>query len=49
MPGYPKVAANRLAQAWNLINLSSAKTLGSARAYARKWYKHNVKCLFRNY
>ena len=48
VPGHPEAAANRLAQIWNILNLSSAKTLGSARTLARKWYKENAKCLIRN-
>ena len=42
IPGHPEAAANKLAQAWNLMNLSSAKTLGNARALARKWYGQNL-------
>ena len=42
IPGYPEAASNKLAQAWNEMNLSTAKTLGSARALARKWYKQNA-------
>ena len=49
MPGHPEAAANKLAQTWNVMNLSSAKTLGSARSAARKWYKENAKSLQRNY
>ena len=45
VPGHPESAANRLAQVWNLMNLSSAKTLGSARTLAHKWFKENAKFL----
>ena len=45
VPGHPESAANRLAQIWNFMNLSSAKTLGSARTLACKWYKQNDKLL----
>ena len=30
VPGHPEVAANKLAQIWNILNLNSAKSLGSA-------------------
>lgn len=42
IPGHPEAATNKLAQVWNLMNLSSAKTLGNARALARKWYGQNL-------
>ena len=42
VPGHPESAANKLAQVWNEMNLSTAKTLGSARSLARKWYKQNA-------
>ena len=45
VPGHPENAANKLAQIWNLSNLSAAKTLGSARTSARKWFKQNSKYL----
>ena len=38
IPGYPEAAANRLANVWNVMNLSSAHSLGQARASARDWY-----------
>ena len=41
VPGHPEVAANKLAQIWNLLNLSSAKTLSSAKASVHQWYKKN--------
>ena len=47
VPGHPEVAANKLVQTWNLMNLSSANTLVSARSLARKWYKNNVQFLLR--
>ena len=40
IPGYPEAAANRLANVWNVMNLSSAHSLGQARASARDWYKN---------
>ena len=49
VPGHPEAAANKLAQTWNVMNLSSAKTLGRVRSAARKWYKENAKSLQRNY
>ena len=45
VPGHPQSAANKLAQIWNLMNLSSAMTLGSARTSARTWYKINANLL----
>lgn len=39
IPGHPEVAANKLAHVWNIMNLDSAKTLGSARNLARKWFR----------
>ena len=39
IPGHPEAAVNKLAQAWNAMNLSSAKTLGSAKSLAQKWNK----------
>ena len=41
IPGHPEAASNKLAQVWNLMDLSSAKTLGNARTLARKWYSQN--------
>ena len=49
IPGHPEAASNKLAQAWNLMNLSSAKTLGSARALARIWYTQNSTLIQRNF
>ena len=43
VPGHPEVAANKLAQAWNLMNLDSAKTLGNARNLARTWFRETAK------
>ena len=43
IPGHPEVAANKLAQVWNLMNLDTAKTLGSARNCARKWFRDNSR------
>lgn len=45
VPGYPQLVANKLAQVWNLMNLSTAKTLGAARNLACKWYNQNAKKL----
>ena len=45
VPGHPEVAANKLAQAWNVMNLSSAKTLSSTKSLAHEWYKKNAKLL----
>ena len=45
VPGHPELAANKLAQVWNLMNLSNAKTLASAKVSAREWYKQNAKYL----
>ena len=42
VPGYPEAASNKLAQIWNMANLSTAKTLGSARMLAQKWYNQNA-------
>ena len=38
IPGHLEGVANNLAQVWNIMNLSTAKSLGSARDLARKWY-----------
>ena len=43
VPGYPQVATNKLAQIWNIANISSAKTLGSARTSVREWFRKNSK------
>ena len=45
VPGHPEVAANKLAQIWNLSNLSAAKTLRSARTSVKEWFKLNAKYL----
>ena len=45
--GHPEVAANKLAQVWNKMNLSSAKTLSCAKASTHRWYKQNVKNLIK--
>ena len=45
VPGYPEVAANKLAQIWNIMNLNNAKTLGSARNLAKQWYKDSGRNL----
>ena len=45
VPGHPEVAANKLAQIWNILNLNCAKSLGSARTLAREWFKQNAKYL----
>ena len=45
VPGHPQSAANKLAQIWNNLNLSSAKTLGCVRTSAQRWYRENVKYL----
>ena len=45
IPGYPEAASNKLAQIGNSMNLSTATTLGSTRALARKWYKENSSLL----
>ena len=45
VPGYPEAAANKLAQVWNEMNLSNAKSLNSAKSVAQKWYNQNSKSL----
>ena len=45
VPGHSEAASNKLAQVWNLMNLSSAKTLGTVRNLARKWYNQNATLL----
>ena len=45
VPGHPEVAANRLAQVWNTLNLSSTNTLGSVRKIARQWYRQNFQLI----
>jgi hypothetical protein len=42
VPGHPEAATNKLAHSWNIMNLHSAKTLGSVRTSARLWYKQNA-------
>ena len=42
IPGHPEAATNKLARVWNIMDLSSAKTLGSAKTLARKWYNQNA-------
>ena len=42
VPGHPEVASNKLARIWNEANLSTAKTLTSARTLAEKWYNQNA-------
>jgi hypothetical protein len=39
IPGHPEAVVNQLAQVWNAMNLSSAKTSGSAESLAQKWNK----------
>ena len=39
VPGHPEAAANKLAQIWNLSNLSAAKTLGNAKSSVKEWFK----------
>ena len=41
VPGYPESAANKLAQVWNAMNLSNAKSLGQAKSLAHQWYKNS--------
>ena len=41
IPGYPEAASNKLAQIWNSMGLSNAKTLGNARSLAQNWYNLN--------
>ena len=43
VPGHPEVAANKLAQVWNVMNLSTVKSLGSAKTLAQEWHKNNAK------
>ena len=45
VPGYPELATNKLAQLWNLSNLNTAKTLGSAKSLVLEWYKKNANDL----
>ena len=45
IPGYPEAASNKLAQIWNSMGLSNAKTLGNARSLAQNWYKVNSSLL----
>ena len=40
VPGHPEVAANKLAQIWNAMNLNKAKTLSSAKASVHEWFKN---------
>ena len=45
VPGYPELASNKLAQLWNISNLNTAKTLGSAKSLVSEWYKKNASDL----
>ena len=45
VPGYPELAANKLAQVWNIMNLDTAKNLGSARKLAHNWFKDNARLI----
>ena len=42
-PGHPGLIANKMAQIWNNMNLSNAKSLACTRASAHKWYLKNPK------
>ena len=44
VPGYPDLAVNLMATAWNEnLNLRSATTLGSAKKAAKQWAKSLLK------
>ena len=45
VPGYPQLASNKLAQLWNLSNLDTAKTLGSAKSLVTEWIRKNANDL----
>ena len=45
VPGYQEVAANRLAQVWNMMDLSSAESLTSVKSCAHKWCRQNENLL----
>ena len=41
IPGHPQAASNKLAQVWNEMNLSNAKTLGNVKSLAKEWHRKN--------
>ena len=41
VPGHPQAASNKLAQVWNEMNLSNAKTLGNVKSLAKEWHRKN--------
>ena len=43
VPGHPELAANKLAQVWNVMNLSKAKSVRCAKTSAKNWYKQSAK------
>ena len=45
--GHQEVAANKLAQVWNMMNLNDAKSVGCAKSLAQKWYKESGKNLLK--
>ena len=45
IPGHPEVAANKLAQIWNLMNLNTAQTVGSACNLAQELYRKSGRLI----
>ena len=43
--GHTELTANKMAQIWNNMNLSNAKSIACTRASALKWYQKNPKIL----
>jgi hypothetical protein len=42
-PGHPELTANKMAQIWNNMNLSNAKSIACTKTSALKWYQKNPK------
>ena len=43
VPGHPELTSNKMAQIWNNLNLSNAKSITCTRTCALKWYQKNLK------
>ena len=43
VPGHPELTSNKMAQIWNNLNLSNAKSITCTKASALKWYRKNPK------
>ena len=43
VPGHPELTSNKMAQIWNNLNLSKAKSIACTKTSALKWYQKNPK------